>query len=267
MSERREQFDVAGQPEVDVRLPSGTLRVVAGPPGEVTVEISGPEARRFDVGQRRAKVSVKLEDRGANRWRTHVVVVTVPPGAALRARLATADCTVETDLRSLDVSSASGHVTALDVLDRAAVKTASGTVRLGHAGGHVRVSSAAGDVQVAGAAGSVGVSTAGGDVRVGRVGGPLSVRSASGDVVVDSYTGADLDCATVSGDVSIGVEAGRTIDVDLFSLAGDIRNEFSVAGDDGGEAGPGEGEPGRVRIRSTAGDIALHRAQPDMAAG
>lgn len=264
MSERREQFPVGERPGIEVMLPSGSLRVVAGSPGAVAVEVRGAEANRFDISESGDGVRVRLDGGRGGRWRSHDVVVAVPPGATMQVRVASAEVSVETDLGALDVQSSSGRVSAQDVAGDVTVKSASGDVRLGAAGGDVRVSSASGDFALASSGGAVTTNTAAGDVRIGRVDGALSVRSASGDVTVDSYGGHDLDCATVSGDVSIGIVPGRTVDLDLFTLAGDVTSAFA-AGDGDGDGGSGGGggaggEPGRVSVRSTAGDISLRRA-------
>ena len=72
--------------------------------------------------------------------------------------------------------------------------------------------------------------------------------SLSSPVVLDE----DLECNSTSGDVRIGLPSGRTLDVDLNMLSGDIRSDFSPECGDGATA--------RLRVRTVSGDIALLRS-------
>jgi hypothetical protein len=50
----------------------------------------------------------------------------------------------------------------------------------------------------------------------------------------------------------IGLPSGRTLDVDLNTLSGDIHSDFSPEGGDGATA--------RLRVKTVSGDITLLRA-------
>jgi hypothetical protein len=52
--------------------------------------------------------------------------------------------------------------------------------------------------------------------------------------------------------VRIGLPPGRTLDVDLNTLSGDIRSDFSPEGGDGAAA--------RLRVKTISGGITLLRA-------
>jgi DUF4097 and DUF4098 domain-containing protein YvlB len=155
-------------------------------------------------------------------------------------------------LGSLGASLASGDLRAGEIEGDASVESASGDVELGEVGGGLNVNTASGDVHLRQAGGRVALSTASGEVRLGSVLAALSVSTQSGDFEVEHFEGGDLDCNSTSGDVRIGLPSGRTLDVDLNTLSGDIRSDFSPEDGDGATA--------RLRVKTISGDIVLVRA-------
>ena len=75
----------------------------------------------------------------------------------------------------------------------------------------------------------VTIKSASGDVVMGRVDGLGRIRTASGDVKVRNYQGIDLDISTMSGDVFVGLAAGRTVGASIKTLSGDFRNKIKPA--------------------------------------
>ena len=63
-------------------------------------------------------------------------------------------------------------------------KTASGDLRVGHAGGSLRLNSLSGDIEVGDLIGDVSAGTASGDISIGAAGASVQAESASGDVEV-----------------------------------------------------------------------------------
>jgi DUF4097 and DUF4098 domain-containing protein YvlB len=96
------------------------------------------------------------------------------------------------------------------------------------------------------------VHTASGEAQLGTAHAALSSSTQSGDFEVEDYEGGDLECNSTSGDIRIGLPSGRTLDVDLNTLSGDIRSDFSPEGGDGATA--------RLRVKTVSGDITLLRA-------
>lgn len=258
MSGRHERLETGPEPMLDVSVPSGSLRIDGGDDGVVVVDVRGPDADEFVIERRGGVVVVAPSRSRLTRWRSHDVAVTVPPGTQVRARLASADCDVTAALAALEVDTASGDVRAGDLAGDLRVRSASGSVRAGDVAGAANLTSASGTLALAGARGIARTSTASGDVRLGLAASSLKVKTASGDVEVGHYAGADLECVTMSGDVRVGLTRGRVLDLDLQTLAGDIRSEFEVGADDDS----GGGERGRIEIRSLSGDIALVAAPP-----
>jgi hypothetical protein len=253
---RTEQLAVDGAPSVEVRLRTGSLVVTEGPEGQVEVEIEGPDADAFRVVQRGSTILLEPERGSFGRWRSYDLTLRAPASTSLVARLATADLTAQAPLATVEVDTASGDVRVGDVAGALRVKTASGELKAGSVAGVLHFASASGDAEVAAVGGHARLHSASGDITIGSVGDSLAVKTASGDVRIDRYEGAACDCRSMSGDVSIGVPSGRTLEVDLETLSGAIRNDFAVGARG---AGPSTGHA-RVQARSLSGDVVLTRA-------
>lgn len=254
MSERTERFEVAGPPRLVLRLPAGEVRVVAGREGEVVVRAraASGDLGRLTIEARGDTITVEPERSGWGRWQAVDVEIAVGAPPEVRARLASAGLMLGTTVGEVDVSSASGGVEAGVVAGRFTARLASGDLTAVSAGSLDAVS-ASGDVRVAGVLGSAAVKTASGDVALGTVAGDVTVRTASGDVAIARFEGGRLDAKTVSGDVRVGVPAGRRYSIALQSLSGEVRTDFPVSGDGGGA-------PARLQVGSVSGDITIAAA-------
>jgi DUF4097 and DUF4098 domain-containing protein YvlB len=251
MSERKERFEIAGTPRLSVRLPAGEVRVMAGPAGQVTVRARGAESdlSRLVITAQGDRVTVEAERSGWGRWAAVDIEVVVGVAPEVRARLASCGLALDTTVREVDVTTASGNVQAGVVEGRLVARLASGDLAAA-AAGSLDVVSASGDVRVPRVLGEAVVKTASGDVALGTVAGDLTVRTASGDIVVSRLEGSRLDARAVSGDVRVGVPAGRRYAVSLQSLSGDVRTDFPVSGE-------GSGAPARLQVTTVSGDIRI----------
>jgi DUF4097 and DUF4098 domain-containing protein YvlB len=249
---RRETFEVGGRPRIEVSLPSGDIDFLPGEPGKVEVDVEGRNAQDLVIEQRGGRILLRTPEGLGGRWDSFDVTVRTPAGANLEVRAASADVDVQVALGSLGARLASGDIRAQDVEGDAAVESASGDVELGEVGGNLVVSTASGDVQLGRGRGRVAVHTASGEVRLGNAHAALSASTQSGDLEVEHYEGGDLECRSTSGDVRIGLPPGRTLDVDLNTLSGDIRSDFPSEN--------GEGATARLRVKTISGDIVLLRS-------
>jgi hypothetical protein len=256
---RRETFAVGDEPRVEVRLASGTVLATGGEPGSVVVEIDGPGADRFRVEQRGSTIVVEPEQATLTRWGALDVTLRLPERTQIDARLASAQLIAEARLGAVDADVASGDVRLTEVADAVRVKTASGDLRARRIGGPLQFSTASGSAEVGAVAGAVRLHSASGDLRVRAASSGVSAKTASGAVRLGVFEGADLSCKTMSGDVEVGMPPGRTLDVDLQTLSGTIRNDFEVSGN---RSGPATGRA-NVRVRTLSGDIILARAAAD----
>jgi len=231
---RHEEFQVGGRHRIEVNLPSGEAVFLPGEPGRVDIEVEGQNVDDLVIEQRGGRILLRTPHGSGSRWDSFDVAVRTPAGTDLEVNVASAD---------VDVQVATGTLLA---------RLASGGIRAGAIEGDATVQTASGDVELGQVGGSCSVNTASGDVRLGTVLAALSASTQSGDFEVERYEGGDLECNSTSGDVRIGLPPGRTLDVDLNTLSGDIGSDFSPEG--------GEGATARLRVRAVSGDITLLRA-------
>jgi len=255
MSEREELFQVAGSPRLVLRIPAGSVRLVAGREGEVVVRCRGPERHlsRLSIEREGQTVNIGPREPGFGHWPSIDVEVAVGAPPEVRARFGSANLAAETDLRSLEVAGASGNVTAGAVAGTLTVRLASGDLEVDSVEGRAEAVTASGRVRLRRTGGSVEAKTASGDITLGDVVGDCTARSASGRIRVGCFDGSQLQAKTVSGDVRVGVPAGRRYALSLQTLSGNVTTEFPVSG----EAGAA---PARLAVASISGDIRIGAA-------
>ena len=256
MSRRVERFEISGTPRIFLRLPAGAARVVAGEEAVVEVRMSGREAtlERFLVEERGGRIVIEPEGGRIGRWAGVDVELRLGTGADVHTRLTSGDVSVNTEIATLVVESGSGDVAVGAVSGDVKIKTASGDIKVGSVGGRLDVAAASGDVRV-GSSQDVVVKTASGDIDIGEVAGSMVAHSASGDIEVERFTGDLFQAKTLSGDVRLGLTAGRSFAVEFQSLSGDIRTRYPV--DSGG---PGTGTTARLAVTTMSGDIVVRDA-------
>jgi hypothetical protein len=231
------EFPVQGPVDLQVRIPAGSVRVLAVPTQTATVALDASDrliaATRveFDHGT----LSVVAPDRLALGSNAAVdVTVEVPENSSCAAHTASADVSCTGELSGLDVHTASGDVSAERVSGLARVATASGDVHVGEAA-------------------EANVETASGDVRIERASGVVTVRTASGDVWIAETTGRRAEVKSASGDIGVGVAPGIGVYLDLSSLSGTVSSELEPAEESGGA-------DITVQCRTISGDVQVIRA-------
>lgn len=261
---REERFAAERGVTVDTRLASGEIVVAAGEPGEVRVRIEGADAERFTVRHDGQTLWIRPGEERRARWRRHRVTVRVPDGAGLVARTASADVSASCALADVEVESASGDVRLGTVDGDCRATSASGDVRVGRVAGELSCRSASGEVSADEVGGGARLQSASGDVRLGTVRGDLTAKAASGDILIDEFAGQDAEVRTTSGDVRVGVPSGRSFDLDVGTLSGSLRSDFTVESGTASSGRPAtagdERLDGRVWVRSVSGDVHLRRA-------
>lgn len=256
MSERTERFEVAGSPRLVLRVPAGEVRVVDGKPGEVLLRLRA-DARslsRVAVERDGDTINIGPEGSGFGHWPSLEVEIAVGAAPQVRARFGSADLALRATVGSLEVAGASGNVTAGAVEGPLTVRLASGDLEAESAGDRVNVVTASGRVRIRQARGSVEVKSASGDIVLGDVGGDCTARAASGRVLVARFGGSQFEAKTVSGDVQVGVPAGRRYSLSLQTLSGDLSTDFPVSVE-------GSGAASRIAITSVSGDIRITAAR------
>ena len=254
MTHRHETFEVGDRPRLDVANTTGRIAVVPGDPGSVEVTITGA-ADKFTVELAGDTVTVRPARRLVGRVSSSDVTVRVPAGTDISAHNASGEVLVEADASRLDVATASGDVRAGMVTGSARIKVASGNVFLDSVDGSLTVASASGDIRVGSVDGDTEVQSASGDVRVRHAGGRVTMNSASGDLRIGTLRGTDLNVRTLSGDVTVGIPGRRTVELDMQSMSGELRNRLPE-----GDGSPPEATV-RIVAKSVSGDVTMQGAE------
>lgn len=253
MSGIEHDFAIRNRPEISVILPSVDVDVVEGQAGTIRVEAEGSERdlELLDIYQAGDTITVRTRRGSRFRGRRGTVVrCFVPSGTACTARTASGDFRVVAPLSDVEIVSASGDVHLASFSGRARIKTASGDLTVGEASGGLQVGTASGDVRVEILNGDAVVNAASGDVTFGSATGSVTVKTMSGDVAIRRFAGVDLDGASMSGDLDIGLAEGMSIDADIQTRSGSFRNLTPA----------GTGAPtikASMRLTTMSGDITL----------
>jgi DUF4097 and DUF4098 domain-containing protein YvlB len=299
-----QQFETAGHVRLIVRNASGWVDVTGrpGPSTEVQVLALAPDA---EEQAQRTRVEATPSGDGHivevwvpdqwERWHGRRggvgVRVTLPEGADLEIRTASADVRaagrlgqvrvetasgdvyLEGSIGALHATTASGDVSAADVAGSAQITTASGDVRVGQVAGSLEVKSASGTQTIRQVQGRARLDSASGDVQVGEAWAPVQARAASGDITVDVARN-DLQLMTRSGDITVGraqqgrvtveatsgdivvgVSPGVQVMVDVESQSGHVSSTIPVSPD----PVPGQDASLEIRARTLSGDVRIQR--------
>ncbi len=258
---------------LDLKLPVGRVDVTAAPAGTATVELAAASSHGEQflsdatVEVRGDRLVVHLRERGTGRgWlrlRTSARIharIAVPAGTAIDADVAAADLDLDLPIRALDIRSASGDLRCGDVDGPVSVSSASGDVMLGDIAGDARVATASGDLRLGAIDGTASLRAASGDIEVRAFATDARARSVSGDLLVHELCGGDVDLASTSGDLRLGVAPGLQIHLDVSSVSGDLRSDLGQ-----GDEGSG-GVDLSLRARTVSGDITINRTRSGHAA-
>ena len=263
------EFPLTGPVTVQVRIPAGSVEVVAEERSSADVDIQPfdgrPESAEL-AAETRAELrgeTLKIATPDSSGWRRRngsvAVTVRVPLDSTADAKVASADTSFHGRLARVEVESASGDAFLEHVTGDATIQTASGDVRTVRVEGDLRVKGASGDLNAQHIGGSLGVKSASGDVEVEELGGDAEIKTASGDVHIGGSSRGTLRVNTVSGDVGIGVRSGTGVWLDLGTVSGRTRNglDMGAGGDAGGSTG---GHDLTLQLRTVSGDIDIHTA-------
>jgi DUF4097 and DUF4098 domain-containing protein YvlB len=247
---RSETFATPGPVALRIQIPAGDVEIETDDQQETAVELEvrGHDANELeqraliDVRQRGEvyEVSVEANRSGAfsRRDAEYRVRIATRHGAAVRAKLASADIAGRGRYSTLDIDVASGDVQFQEVEGEAEVNTASGDIQIRHVGS-AKLNSASGDIQVGGSDGRFEANTASGDIQLGSV--------VAGEVRLNS----------ASGDLEIGIAKGSRLWVDAHTVSGDTSSELEL---ESAAVQDDEGPLVELQARSMSGDITVRRA-------
>jgi hypothetical protein len=149
--------------------------------------------------------------------------------------------------------------------------TVSGEITLAGLRGPVEAESVSGPVQASGVTGDLSASTVSGDLTVAEGGGgSVRAKTVSGAVTIDlqAHGDRDINLTSVSGDLTVRLPETSDLQVKLQSTSGQVSSAFEQLARDRtpgrytawGRLGAGTG---RLRAASTSGHVALLRRAPE----
>jgi len=227
-------FGVADGPVVELSTFSGDIGVDVGVGDLIQVDLdTGP--RGYDVEHTGSRVSIAPKPGSFRRLGAGDVNLTLPSGTDLIIRTTSGDVRTGrvdagTGLGVVEIATASGDVRLKRVEGDVRIKTASGDVRLDEVAGNVHLATASGHLRAVGIGADLEATTASGSAHVDLVNGDVGFKSASGDLVVTRMEGKSVRAKTLSGDVRVGIPPRREIQLDLDSIAGELRHDLTSSG-------------------------------------
>jgi DUF4097 and DUF4098 domain-containing protein YvlB len=274
--ERRMDADPHGV--VEISNISGRVEIMGWDKPEIDVRADvGGGTGGIDVSGDREHGHISIKVYGPSfRGLTANLRVKVPRDSEIDVTGASLDISSKDVEGALQLKTVSGGITA-DVFQKGAdVKTVSGDVILR---GRGREAGAAG-IHVSSIGGNIHVDRAGGDLEATSVSGDMSLRldhpahsvrlrTTSGDVSFEGRLtkGANLEAETVSGDLTVRASPEGTLDYEVNTFSGDIRNCMGVESERVSKYGPGRrlngtrGTPAadeaRIRLKTMSGDVEL----------
>jgi hypothetical protein len=260
------EFKTNGPIVADIEVARGGISVTADDVDGVTVDVTpddGSGASRAAAENTRVDLDgdtlvVETPDRSPTSWRRGGavrVVARVPLDSRLRLKVASADAEVRGRWQEASIRSASGDINVEEVTGDAEVNTASGDVRIGRVGGALQGHSASGDLSVGALGGDASLHSASGDIDVQDSGGSVQVRTASGDIDVHRARRGVVRAQTASGDVTVAVEPGTRVYLDVSTVSGSTRSDLdhtAPLADNGADL--------TIAVRTVSGDFTVLRA-------
>ena len=240
--------------ELEVGIPSGDIEVETTEGEESNITVDGDDRLLEEVEIRHDGNRLVVAYRGKGKLGFSLsplslvfgselrVRASVPHGAQVKVKTASADARLD------------GHFGPV------AVNSVSGDLRVrGEIAGNASVKTVSGDADLDRVDGDMSAHTVSGDLRIGPVAGSAETKTVSGDIRFQSVTAGDVRFSSVSGDVEIGIADGSAVDVDAGSTSGDLSSEVPL----GSEPVQGEGDPAPtvvLRGRTVSGDVKVFRA-------
>ena len=240
--------------ELEVGIPSGDVEVETTEGEESNITVDGDERLLEEVEIRHDGNRIVVAFRGKAKFGFSLsplslvfgselrVRASLPHGAGVKVKTASADTDLQGHFGPLGINSVSGDVRARgEIVGGASLKTVSG------------------DADLDRVEGDLSAHTVSGDLRIGPIAGSADLKTVSGDLRLQSVTVGDVRFSSVSGDIEIGIASGSALDVDAGSTSGDLSSEVPLASEP--VAGEGEAAPTVVlRGRTVSGDVKVFRA-------
>ena len=277
-------FDTPVPVTVDLDLPVGDIRIIAGDRTDTSVDVRPTDpAKKGDVTaaeQTRVEFTDgRLLIKAPKGWRqlrgggdSIDVEIGLPSGshirgqagvAALHSRGRLGECRYRNGMGeiqldeagSVQLKSGAGDITVERVNGHAEITTGTGTLRLGRIDGTAAVKNSNGDTSIRDVTGDVRVSAANGSIAIDQAHGTVAAKTAMGDIRVGEAVRGSVVAESGYGKVEVGVREGVAAWLDLNTRFGNLDNDLA----DGRRPEPGE-DAVEVRARTGFGDITIRRS-------
>jgi hypothetical protein len=240
--------------ELEVGIPSGDIEVETTEGEESNIAVDGDDRLLEEVEIRHEGDRIVVAYRGKGKFGFSLsplslvfgselrVRASIPHGAGVKVKTASADTKLEGHFGPLGINSVSGDVRAH-----------------GEIAGSTSLKTVSGDADLDRVEGDLSAHTVSGDLRIGPIAGSADLKTVSGDLRLQSVIAGDVRFSSVSGDIEIGIADGSALDVDAGSTSGDLSSEVPLAS----EPVPGEDDSAPVvvlRGRTVSGDVKVFRA-------
>jgi DUF4097 and DUF4098 domain-containing protein YvlB len=289
-------FAVNGPVQLELTNGSGDSRVIAGPPGKVTIHAEfRVRSWSHSAAQKRSshlRTSPPFSQEGnlirvggAGLYTSAEVVnytIAVPHETEVHAISGSGKIEVTGVRGPVTFTTGSANILASDIAGDIQAHTGSGTIQLASIRGQVQANSGSGDINFANVHGDARVQTGSGVIRVASPSGAvvassgsgsvsvagamedLRLRTSSGNIAVsgDPQSGTYWDFITSSGNVALQVSPKASFRFYAKTSSGDIDAAIPVvmegtAGKHALRARIGDGK-GRVEVATSSGNVALH---------
>jgi len=247
--------------DLHVSVPAGSLEISSGPDlAETTVEVErldrelDPSEVECRLGRDGASLEVKV---GRKKFREgrYRVVITTHEGTNLDISTGAADVRASGAFGSCRYRSGSGDLRVDELRGRASMKTGSGDVLLANALDEVDIDVASGSVSVGTAHRRAAIHVVSGSLELDSAERDVTARTVSGDLRIGSLAKGTVHLNSVSGDIDVGIVAGRRTYLDVHSIGGDTRSDLDVHSEP-----QSAGEPEIwLTAKTVSGDITIRR--------
>jgi DUF4097 and DUF4098 domain-containing protein YvlB len=226
-----ETYPVAAGGEVDVEVLSGSVTVETWTQNlvEVTGTLGdGVESLDIDGDEDGVYIEVEYDEdyHGKQTVETNLTI-RVPAGVELSIETVSASITVAGVKGGVDLESVSGNIQVTGMPAVLDVENVSGNISVESAPGESEISSVSGLITVGTAGGALSVENVSGKVTIS--GGFLDdtdIETVSGEIVCHAVprAGADIDINSMSGAITLMVDAGLVASYELTTFSGTISN-------------------------------------------
>lgn len=135
------------------------------------------------------------------------------------------------------------------------IKSVSGEVTVDGRFAMTSVSVVSGDVELDGTYESLTAKSVSGDFAIGTIEHGATIQTVSGDIALGVTGTGEYKAQSISGDIEFQIQSGLTLDVDAYSLSGDVSSAIAL---DGSAPSTSVGVVA-LSARSTSGDISINR--------